>query len=400
MVNAISADLDIFSDVSLIESTCGAGAGVWHSRTGLIASPPRTSDSGFSLGEITSWCIRLSLKHGQRSRSAHGFSTNRSDRYDSYSKTELGLSFAPFLLIMPASTDRVAQNGRRAARRSHHRTRPRALATADRAVQHPRHRGGVVRLPDLRHRHRAGVQQAVLPQHDPARRAPSSASAPMRVGFLARPLGAAIFGHFGDRIGRKAMLAATIVIMGLGTFLIGLLPTYAQIGVAAPLLLVALRFLQGIGLGGEWGGAVLMVVENAPAAAPRPAGQHGADRLSDRQSGGHRHVRRCSRKLPDAEFIAWGWRVPFLISIAAGRRRPVHPAAPGRRRRRSALERRNALARMPLVGGLHHAPPAVPDRRRPEDLRDRLGQHRRRVRHLLRDRQARPAARPDPERRC
>src|SRR6266850_2432789 len=85
------------------------------------------------------------------------------------------------------------------------------------------------------------------------------------VGFLARPLGAAIFGHFGDRVGRKAMLAMTIVIMGLGTFLIGLLPTYDQIGIAAPVLLVLLRLLQGIGLGGEWGGAVLMVVENAPA---------------------------------------------------------------------------------------------------------------------------------------
>src|SRR5260370_495730 len=81
------------------------------------------------------------------------------------------------------------------------------------------------------------------------------------VGFLVRPLGAAIFGHFGDRVGRKAMLAMTIAIMGLGTFLIGLLPTYDQIGMAAPILLVLLRLLQGIGIGGEWGGAVLMVVE-------------------------------------------------------------------------------------------------------------------------------------------
>src|ERR1700685_1541867 len=85
------------------------------------------------------------------------------------------------------------------------------------------------------------------------------------VGFLARPLGAAIFGHFGDRVGRKAMLAMTIVIMGLGTFLIGLLPTYSQIGILAPVLLVLLRLLQGIGLGGEWAGAVLMVVENVSA---------------------------------------------------------------------------------------------------------------------------------------
>jgi MFS transporter, MHS family, shikimate and dehydroshikimate transport protein len=78
------------------------------------------------------------------------------------------------------------------------------------------------------------------------------------VGFVARPLGGAIFGHFGDRIGRKAMLALTILIMGLGTFLIGCLPTYGQVGIAASLLLISLRMLQGIGIGGEWGGAVLM----------------------------------------------------------------------------------------------------------------------------------------------
>lgn len=84
-------------------------------------------------------------------------------------------------------------------------------------------------------------------------------------GFLARPVGALIFGHFGDRIGRKPMLITTMLIMGAGTFLIGLLPTYYQVGIAAPVLLVVLRLLQGIGLGGEWAAAVLMVFENAPA---------------------------------------------------------------------------------------------------------------------------------------
>ena len=102
------------------------------------------------------------------------------------------------------------------------------------------------------------------------------------VGFLARPLGAAIFGHFGDRVGRKAMLAMTIVIMGLGTFLVGLLPTYSQIGILAPVLLVLLRLLQGIGLGGEWAGAVLMVVENAPVKEPWVSRLDGAARLSNR----------------------------------------------------------------------------------------------------------------------
>jgi MFS transporter, MHS family, shikimate and dehydroshikimate transport protein len=134
------------------------------------------------------------------------------------------------------------------------------------------------------------------------------------VGFLARPLGAAIFGHFGDRVGRKAMLAITIVIMGLGTFLIGLLPTYGQIGIAAPVLLVVLRLLQGIGLGGEWGGAVLMVVENAPARnrgllgsmvqLGYPIGQLAAIGVFALLS-----------QMPEPDFLAWAWRIPFLISI-------------------------------------------------------------------------------------
>src|SRR6202051_5008498 len=85
------------------------------------------------------------------------------------------------------------------------------------------------------------------------------------VGFLARPLGGALFGHFGDGLGRKSMLVLTLFIMGLSTFCIGLLPTYASIGVFAPILLILLRIIQGIGLGGEWGGASLMVLEHAPA---------------------------------------------------------------------------------------------------------------------------------------
>jgi MFS family permease len=83
--------------------------------------------------------------------------------------------------------------------------------------------------------------------------------------FFARPIGSAVFGHFGDRVGRKATLVAALLTMGLSTVLIGLLPTYAQIGVLAPLLLCLLRFGQGLGLGGEWGGAVLLATENAPA---------------------------------------------------------------------------------------------------------------------------------------
>src|SRR4051812_35148956 len=85
------------------------------------------------------------------------------------------------------------------------------------------------------------------------------------VGFFARPVGAVVFGHFGDRLGRKSMLVTTLMLMGLATFLIGVLPTYDQVGVAAPAMLVFLRFVQGFGVGGEWGGAVLMAVEHGHA---------------------------------------------------------------------------------------------------------------------------------------
>src|SRR6201997_2505222 len=134
------------------------------------------------------------------------------------------------------------------------------------------------------------------------------------VGFLARPLGAAIFGHYGDRVGRKAMLAITIIVMGLGTFLIGLLPAYQQIGIAAPLLLVALRFLQGIGLGGEWGGAVLMVVENCPTHRRGLLGSivQGGNPIGNLAAIG---MFALVASLPESEFMSWGWRIPFLISI-------------------------------------------------------------------------------------
>ena len=133
-------------------------------------------------------------------------------------------------------------------------------------------------------------------------------------GFLARPVGALIFGHFGDRIGRKPMLITTMLIMGAGTFLIGLLPTYYQVGIAATVLLVVLRLLQGIGLGGEWAAAVLMVFENAPA-------KRRGLMSSMVQMGnpiGHIMVSglfSIVALLPEPVFLAWGWRVPFLVSI-------------------------------------------------------------------------------------
>jgi MHS family shikimate/dehydroshikimate transporter-like MFS transporter len=153
-----------------------------------------------------------------------------------------------------------------------------------------------------------------FPQVDPAL-GTIAAFGTYGVGYFARPLGAAIFGHFGDRIGRKAMLAMTIVIMGLGTFLIGLLPTYDQIGIAAPVLLVLVRLLQGVGLGGEWGGAVLMVVENAPAQRRGLLGslvQIGYPAGNLAAFG----VFALLTQLPETDFLAWGWRIPFLVSIA------------------------------------------------------------------------------------
>ena len=135
------------------------------------------------------------------------------------------------------------------------------------------------------------------------------------LGFLARPLGGVIFGHFGDRIGRKTLLMISLLVMGLSTTAIGLLPTYDQIGVWAPVLLIALRLLQGFAVGGEWGGAVLIVAEVAPA---RTRGfwtswpQVGAPAGNLLAAG---VFAASSALLPEDDFQAWGWRIPFLMSI-------------------------------------------------------------------------------------
>jgi MHS family shikimate/dehydroshikimate transporter-like MFS transporter len=133
------------------------------------------------------------------------------------------------------------------------------------------------------------------------------------VGFVARPLGGALFGHYGDRLGRKSVLMVTLLLMGMGTFLIGVIPTYAQIGIWAPILLVALRFIQGIGLGGEWGGAAVMVLEHAPA---KQRGFYGSLVQVGFPIGlviATLVIARVSR-LPEVDLMSWGWRVPFLIS--------------------------------------------------------------------------------------
>lgn len=134
--------------------------------------------------------------------------------------------------------------------------------------------------------------------------------------FFARPLGSALFGHFGDRVGRKATLVAALLTMGLSTVAIGLLPTYASIGVMAPVLLALCRFGQGLGLGGEWGGAVLLATENAPPGKRAWFGmfpQLGAP-VGFIASGGIFLV--LSSTLSDAQFLSFGWRLPFLASSA------------------------------------------------------------------------------------
>lgn len=133
------------------------------------------------------------------------------------------------------------------------------------------------------------------------------------VGFVARPIGGAIIGHYGDRLGRKAMLVMTMIIMGAGTFLIGCLPTYDQIGIWAPILLILLRFVQGIAIGGEWSGAVIMVIE------------HAGDRRGFFGSlvqigfpvgvAASTGIYALMTRLPEVDFLRWGWRVPFLVSI-------------------------------------------------------------------------------------
>ncbi|WP_240627522.1 MHS family MFS transporter [Streptomyces scopuliridis] len=135
------------------------------------------------------------------------------------------------------------------------------------------------------------------------------------VAFLARPIGSIVFGHFGDRVGRKSVLVTSLLLMGVSTALVGLLPGYATLGSWAPLLLVTLRFLQGIGIGGEWGGAVLLAVEHAPrgkrglyAAFPQlgpPVGFSAATGV----------FWLVSASLDEAAFASWGWRIPFLLSF-------------------------------------------------------------------------------------
>src|SRR5690606_34959239 len=157
--------------------------------------------------------------------------------------------------------------------------------------------------------------QLFFPASDPAT-ATLQSLATFALAFFARPLGSAVFGHFGDRVGRKATLVAALLTMGLSTVIIGVLPGYDQIGLWAPALLALCRFGQGLGLGGEWGGAVLLATENAPPGKRAWYGmfpQLGAPIGFVFSSG---IFLLLSETLTDAQFFAWGWRIPFLASAA------------------------------------------------------------------------------------
>jgi MHS family shikimate/dehydroshikimate transporter-like MFS transporter len=187
--------------------------------------------------------------------------------------------------------------------------------------------------------------------------------ATLAAGFIARPIGGIIWGHFGDRVGRKGMLVLSIVLMGVSTTVVGLLPTYATIGVAAPLLLVLMRLIQGVSAGGEWGGAVLMTMEHAPrrrglSSSVAQMGLYGGILLAN-------GVFALAAAATGDAFLEWGWRIPFLISavlvviglwIRLGvEESPVFKQA----REKAAQAAQAALAagdkpRMPLVEVLRH----------------------------------------------
>ncbi|RKQ41263.1 MFS transporter [Enterobacter sp. R1(2018)] len=152
-----------------------------------------------------------------------------------------------------------------------------------------------------------------FPQGDPTA-ATLQSLATFAIAFVARPIGSALFGHFGDRVGRKVTLVASLLTMGISTVVIGLLPGYETIGVAAPMLLALARFGQGLGLGGEWGGAALLATENAP---PRKRALYGSFPQLGAPIGfffANGTFLLLSWLLSDEQFMSWGWRVPFILS--------------------------------------------------------------------------------------
>jgi len=193
-----------------------------------------------------------------------------------------------------------------------------------------------------------------FPTHDPLVGRLLSIST-VGVGFFARPLGAIVLSHFGDRLGRKSMLILTLISMGVATMLIGLLPTYAQIGIAAPALLVACRLVQGIAVGGEWGGAVLMTTEHC---LPEKRGFYG----SLVQIGFPLGMALGTASffalayLDDRQFASWGWRIPFvasaaLVAVGVFIRLQIDETPDFKEVRRTG-----AVARLPVLDTVRHHP--------------------------------------------
>ncbi|MFI5615092.1 MFS transporter [Amycolatopsis sp. NPDC051903] len=172
------------------------------------------------------------------------------------------------------------------------------------------------------------------------------------VGFVVRPVGAALFGHFGDRVGRKPALVTAMLTMGIATTAVGLLPPYASIGAAAPILLVVLRLVQGLALGGQWGGAVLLVTENAPEHRRGFYGSFAQLGVPIALILSNVVFLLASAALPDDAFLAWGWRIPFLLSIvlvgvALYAQSRVEEHAPDRSRREGRAPLVELLRRYP-----------------------------------------------------
>jgi len=185
----------------------------------------------------------------------------------------------------------------------------------------------------------------------------------LAVGYVARPVGGVVFGHFGDRIGRKSMLVMSMVLMGAATVVIGLLPTYQQIGIWAPVLLIMLRLVQGFAVGGEWGGAVLMTLEHARASRRglwSSVAQMGAPAGLLLSSV----VFAMFAALPPERFLAWGWRVPFLltvvlIGVGLWIRLQVQESPVFRAAAKEAAETTGRERRLPLVDVLRRQPREV-----------------------------------------
>lgn len=175
------------------------------------------------------------------------------------------------------------------------------------------------------------------------------------VGYIARPIGGIVCGHFGDRIGRKSMLLATMTLMGVASFLIGLLPTYDQIGIWAPVLLVTLRLLQGIAVGGEWGGSALMTAEHA-------GSSHRGLLASFTQMGAptgmvlSTGILTAFSTLPEDQFLSWGWRMPFLLSIVLLGVGLFVRLKVSESPLFTALKKSDALTRQPLIEVLRRHP--------------------------------------------